>query len=125
MIVLTSSAKTIVLVVEDDSLIRMLAVVTVEEAGFDVLEAENADDAIRILESRGDVRVVFTDIDMPGSMDGLMFAIAVRGRWPPIEIILTSGHRAVAKKDMPERSVFIAKPYESRRVIDVLRDMAA
>jgi hypothetical protein len=54
-----------------------------------------------------------------------MFAIAVRGRWPPIEIILTSGHRAVAKKDMPESSVFIAKPYESRRVIDVLRDMAA
>jgi DNA-binding LytR/AlgR family response regulator len=68
---------------------------------------------------------VFTDIDMPGSMDGLKLALAVRGRWPPIEIILTSGHRKVAAGDMPERSVFIAKPYNCDQVVSLLRHMAA
>ena len=82
---------TAVLIVEDEPLVRFCAVQTVEEAGFDVIEAANADEAIAILESRQDIRVVFTDIHMPGSMDGLKLAHAVRDRWPPIKIIVTSG----------------------------------
>ena len=84
--------RVIILVVEDDFLWRMDAVQMIEEAGFDVLEAANADEAIPILETRSDINVIFTDINMPGSMDGLKLAHAVKGRWPPIKIIATSGH---------------------------------
>jgi CheY-like chemotaxis protein len=80
-----------VLVVEDDELQRMLATTLVEEAGYDAVEADSADEAITILESRKDIRIVFTDIEMPGSMDGLKLARAIRDRWPPIGLILTSG----------------------------------
>lgn len=78
--------------VEDEALTRMYAVNLVEEAGYTAIEASNADEAISILESQKDIRVVFTDVDMPGSMDGLQLAHAIRDRWPPIELILTSGH---------------------------------
>jgi CheY-like chemotaxis protein len=117
--------KVVVLVVEDEPIIRMWAVGIVEEAGFDVLEAGNADEAIHILESHPDVRIVFTDFDIPGSMDGLKLAAAIRGRWPPIEIILTSGHHTVSPSELPERSVFIPKPYEPGRVVATLRQLAA
>ena len=80
-----------VLVVEDESLVRLGAVTIIEDAGFEVIEAASADEAIGILECRSDIRVVFTDIHMPGSMDGLKLAQAVRDRWPPIKIIVTSG----------------------------------
>src|SRR4029079_550967 len=84
-----------VLVVEDESLIRMDIVDCLEEAGFLIAEASNADEAINILQSRADIRLVFTDIHMPGSMDGLKLAAFVRKRWPPIKIIVTSGHTEV------------------------------
>jgi DNA-binding NtrC family response regulator len=119
-----SSAKVVVLIVEDEPLVRMFAADTAADAGYEVLEAGNADEAVRILERRLDVRVVFTDIDMPGSMDGLKLAAAIRGRWPPIEIILTSGHRSVPAGQMPERSVFIPKPYHPDRVVSELRRLA-
>ncbi|MET0246935.1 MAG: response regulator, partial [Sphingomonas sp.] len=76
-----------VLVVEDEPLQRMLAVDLVEDAGFVAIEAENADIAILTLGHRSDIQAVFTDIDMPGSIDGLKLAACVRDRWPPIEII--------------------------------------
>ena len=82
----------VLLVVEDEPLLRMLAVDVGEDAGFLVVAAANADDAVAILESRGDIRLVFTDIDMPGSLDGMKLAACIRDRWPPIHIILTSGH---------------------------------
>jgi DNA-binding NtrC family response regulator len=103
----------------------MHAVDIVEAAGFEVIEASNADHAVRILESRDDVRIVFTDIDMPGSMDGMKLAAAVRNRWPPIEIILTSGLYDVKRDEMPARSVFLRKPYRSDEVVATLRRMAA
>jgi CheY-like chemotaxis protein len=93
--------RVLVLVVEDDFLLRMDAVQMVEEAGFDVLEAANADEAISILEARSDINVIFADINMPGSMDGLKLAHAVRGRWPPIKFITTSGHIKVKDEDLP------------------------
>jgi CheY-like chemotaxis protein len=75
-----AAGKVIVLVVEDEPLVRMAAVYMIEDAGFEALEAGNADEAVRILEARTDIRIVFTDIDMPGSMDGIKLAAAVRGR---------------------------------------------
>jgi CheY-like chemotaxis protein len=111
----------VVLVVEDEPVLRMYAVMVVEDAGFDAVEATNADEAIAILESRSDIRIVFTDVDMPGSMDGLKLATAVRGRWPPIEIILTSGHIEVRPEDVPARGVFLPKPYDPRKVAKTLQ----
>ena len=81
-----ASTRQVVLIVEDEALVRMTAVDMIEEAGFEILEAANADEAILLLEARRDITVLFTDIEMPGSMDGLGLAQAVRGRWPPIKI---------------------------------------
>lgn len=117
--------RDMVLVVEDESMLRMYAAMTIEDAGFEVLEAANADEAVRILEARSDVRIVFTDIDMPGSMDGLKLAAAIRGRWPPIEIIVTSGYRSVAQNELPTRGVFLPKPYAPQSVVAVVRQLAA
>jgi CheY-like chemotaxis protein len=89
-IVADASTRQVVLIVEDEALVRMTAVDMIEEAGFEILEASNADEAILLLEARRDITVLFTDIEMPGSMDGLRLAQAVRGRWPPIKIIATS-----------------------------------
>ncbi|MCW6509853.1 response regulator [Lichenifustis flavocetrariae] len=117
--------KAIVLVVEDEAMLRMAAMDLVADAGFEAIEASNADEAIRILEARTDIHIVFTDVDMPGSMDGIKLAEAVRGRWPPIEIIVTSGHRIVAVEDLPKGSVFFAKPYRDEQIVAALRRMAA
>lgn len=108
----TVEPSSLVLVVEDDPFVRMDAVDMVEEEGFLAVEASNAVEAIEILEARPDIRIVFTDIDMPGSMDGLALAWAVRDRWPPIHIIVASGHIRVASYDLPPNALFFAKPYQ-------------
>jgi CheY-like chemotaxis protein len=113
-----------ILIVEDEPLVRLCAVETVEAAGFEVIEAANADEAIRILESRSDIRVVFTDIHMPGSMDGLKLAHAVRHRWPPIKIMVTSGRDKVTADDLPEGGRFFAKPYDPNEIRDTLHAWA-
>ena len=117
-------AKTVVLVVEDEPMVRLCAVQIVEEAGFKVIEAASADEAIRILEINSDIRVVFTDIQMPGSMDGLKLAHAVRNRWPPIKIIVTSGRGPVTEHDLPEGGRFFGKPYSPMQIQGVLREWA-
>lgn len=114
-----------VLVVEDDALLRTEAVDLCEEAGFTVYEARDADQAILRLERHSEIRVLFTDIDMPGSMDGLKLARAVRDRWPPVEIIVTSGRVSPAEEEMPERGVFFAKPYPPKGIVDLLSSIAA
>ena len=95
----------------------------VEEAGFEALEAASADEAIRILETRSDIRIVFTDIDMPGSMDGIRLAACIRDRWPPIELILTSGKMLPSSEDMPARGIFFSKPYKRSDVAAALLQM--
>jgi DNA-binding NtrC family response regulator len=125
MVVQPPAKKSIVLIVEDELLVRMAAVNLVEEAGFEAIEAWDADQAVRILEARADIRILFSDIDMPGSMDGIKLAAAVRGRWPPIDIILTSGHCNVRDAEIPERGVFLRKPYDHRKLIATLQRMAA
>ena len=111
------------LIVEDEFLLRMDAAEMIAAAGFEVIQASNADQAIEILEERSDITVVFTDIQMPGSMDGLKLARAVRGRWPPIKIVATSGHVGVREADLPEGGRFVPKPYSSGQVTGILREL--
>jgi CheY-like chemotaxis protein len=115
--------KAVVLIVEDEVLIRMGAVQMVEDAGFATLEARNADEAIGILESRPDVRAVFTDINMTGTMDGLKLAHAIRGRWPPIHLIVTSGVNVPNREQLPANGRFIRKPYGAEQVAAALREL--
>lgn len=96
-----------------------------EDAGFVTYGASNAAEAILLLERHLDIRVMFTDIDMPGSMDGLMLAKAVRGRWPPVSIIVTSGHARVTSQDLPSDGVFFPKPYVPARILAEVRRMSA
>lgn len=104
-------------------LLRMRAVDMVEDAGFTPLEAVDADEAIAILESRSDIALLFTDIQMPGRMDGLGLAHAVHDRWPPIKIILVSGQLKLAKSDIPADSHFFGKPLESTAMIAEMRNL--
>ena len=122
---LTEQKRPVVLIVEDDFLLRMDAADMIKAAGFEVIEAGNADQAIEVLEARPDITVVFTDIQMPGSMDGLKLARAVRGRWPPIKIIATSGLVDVGEKDLPEGGRFLRKPYGPGELACVLRELTA
>src|SRR3978361_1348512 len=120
---LVESKRPVVLIVEDEFLLRMDAVDMIAAAGFEGVDVENADQAIEILEARPDITVVFTDIQMPGSMDGLKLARAVRGRWPPIKIVATSGHVEVKPADLPEGGRFLPKPYSPTEVTGMLREM--
>jgi CheY-like chemotaxis protein len=118
-----SGVPTVVLVVEDEMLLRMRAVDMVEDAGYTPVEAVDADEAVAILESRSDIALLFTDIQMPGSMDGLKLAHAVRKRWPPIKIILVSGQLKLANIDIPTDSRFFGKPLEAKKMIAEMQDM--
>jgi CheY-like chemotaxis protein len=115
--------QTVVLIVEDEFLIRMDAVDMITSAGFEVVEAKDADEAIEILEGRLDITIVFTDVNMPGSMDGLKLAAAIRGRWPPIKIVATSGKAKLSADDLPSGSRFLAKPYSAREIVGTLREL--
>ena len=115
-----TTKRPVFLVVEDEPLLRLAAVDMIEDAGYEVLEAADADKAIAILELRPDVHTVFSDIQMPGSMDGLKLVAYVRNRWPPIKLVTTSGQIAVVAGDLPEGAVFIGKPYTSAEVSAVL-----
>ena len=119
------NAVPVVLVVEDDWLLRLIAVDVVEDAGFVAVEAANADEAILVLESRADLAVIFTDIDMPGTMDGLKLAHAVRYRWPPIKIIIVSGKTHLSDADLPSDTQFFSKPYSVPSMISKLRSLVA
>src|SRR3954471_9911597 len=120
-----ATERPVVLIVEDEFLIRMYAADMIKEAGYEVVEAIDADAAIVILETRGDIRVIFTDIQMPGSMDGLKLAHAVRDRWPPVHIVATSGHYAFNKGDLPTGTVFLQKPYSQYQIASTLHTFTA
>src|SRR5580658_5233766 len=118
-----SAVPRAVLVVEDEMLLRMRAVDMVEDAGFNPIEAINADDALAILESRSDIELLFTDIQMPGSIDGLKLAYAVHERWPLIKIILVSGQLKLTDTDKPADSRFFGKPLDGTQMIAEMQDM--
>ena len=113
----------VVLIVEDEMVLRMRAVDMVEDAGYTAIEAMDAAEAVAILESRSDVALVCTDIQMPGKMDGVALAHAVHARWPTIGIIVVSGQLDLPHLDLPPRSRFFGKPLNAGEVIAEMRDM--
>jgi DNA-binding NtrC family response regulator len=118
-----SCIPAVVLIVEDDILLRMQAVDMVMDAGYTPLEALDAAEAFVILESRTDIALMCTDIQMPGKMDGVGLAHAVHERWPTIKIIVVSGQLDLPHLDLPARSRFIGKPLNAGEVIAEMRDM--
>jgi CheY-like chemotaxis protein len=114
------SGSPVVLIVEDEGLVRMAAADDLVDAGFAVLEAADADEAIQLLETHPEITILFTDIDMPGSMDGIRLAHAVRERWPPVKLVLVSGHRSPEAGALPPECTFFSKPYDMARVSEQL-----
>ena len=114
-----------VLVVEDETLIRMDTASSLKSAGFIVYEAENAAKAIHCLELHDEIRLIFTDVNMPGTMDGVALAHYVRGRWPPVKIIVTSGYVKVGENDLPPGSLFVEKPYDLENISDKMNALMA
>jgi len=111
-----------VLVVEDEALLLFAVGDDLRDQGFVVHEATNADQAIRCLEAHPEITILFTDIDMPGSMDGLRLSAAVRDRWPPVKIIITSGKHKPDDSMMPGGGVFIPKPYAAAEIAARIHD---
>ncbi len=120
-----NNGKSVVLVVEDDMLIRMGAVDIVLSAGYEALEASDADEAIQILESRTDIDLVFTDIQMPGSMDGIKLSHYIRKRWPPVKLLVASGNAILEESLLPAGSRFFAKPYDDHAIADAMARLLA
>jgi CheY-like chemotaxis protein len=122
---LDQSARPLVLVVEDEPLVRMDLAASLGDAGFDVVEVANAHDAIAVLAAEPRVAIIVTDIEMPGSMDGLELARMVRDRWPPVHIIAVSGRHTPQFGDLPDKSSFFAKPYDVNRLVEAARGYLA
>jgi len=114
-----------ILVVEDEPLIRLGMVAMLEDAGYDAFEAPHADAAIVKLDADKDIRLVITDVDMPGTMDGVKLAHYIRNRWPPIQIIVVSGKVGLASDALPSGARFFSKPYEERLVLAALAELGA
>lgn len=112
-----------ILVVEDEPLIRLGVVFLFEDAGYTVSEAANADEAIRRLEADPDIHLVVTDVDMPGSMDGIKLAHFVRHRWPPVRLIVVSGKVGVKPEQLPDGVQFFPKPYAEAQLLSVVGTM--
>jgi CheY-like chemotaxis protein len=121
----SNKPKNLVLVVEDEALIRMHSAEMIRDLGFEVIEAVDADQAVSLLESVPEITVVFTDIQMPGSMDGLLLATVVRDRWPPVALLITSGKVRPPADDMPDGAQFIPKPYSPWQLKEQLHLLTA
>ena len=117
--------KPVVLVVEDDPIIRMVATHFVADAGYEALEAQSADEAIRILEAHPNIHLVFTDVEMPGTIDGLKLAHYIRDRWPPVRLIVVSGKTLVAENRLPLGGRFFPKPYDENVLVEAMTAMLA
>ena len=115
----------LVLIVEDQPLIRINAMDLVIDAGFQALEAKNADEAIQLLELHPDIRLVFTDIEMPGTMDGLKLVHYIRGRWPKVHLMVASGKVIVQENQLPRGSKFFAKPYGDHTIVEAMSNLLA
>jgi two-component system, response regulator PdtaR len=121
----SNKPKELILVVEDETLIRMNSVDMIRDLGFEVIEAVNADEAVSLLETVPGIKVVFTDIQMPGSMDGLLLSAVVRDRWPPVALLITSGKVRPPVGDMPMGARFISKPYSPFELRQELQTLTA
>jgi two-component system, response regulator PdtaR len=110
----------VVLVVEDHPLVLMAVQEVLSEAGIEHLEAGTADEAIRMLEARPDIHLVFTDAEMPGAMDGLELAHYIRNRWPPVKLIVVSGKMEIAAENLPHGAQFFRKPYRETSIVEAM-----
>jgi two-component system, response regulator PdtaR len=119
---LSEACKTVVLIVEDEPMIRMAAVLLVEGLGYSVLEAGNADEAILLLDEHSEITIIFTDIQMAGSMDGLALTHWAAGRWPPLRFIIVSGGVSPQVDEMPAGAMFVAKPYTDSAIGRLIAD---
>ena len=117
---LMPSTNPVVLVVEDHALIRQSAVEIIRTAGFEALEAQNSDEAIKILEARPGIDLVFTDVEMPGTMDGLKLVHYIRDRWPPIRLMVASGKAIIEESQLPPGARFFSKPYAEATIVDMM-----
>lgn len=115
--------RAVVLVVEDQPLIRFNAVELVNSAGFEAIGAKNADEAIQILHARPDIHLVFTDVEMPGTMDGIRLTHYIRTRWPKIYLIVASGQGIIAENHLPNGSKFFPKPYSDDSIVKEIKRM--
>jgi DNA-binding response OmpR family regulator len=117
------NSKPAILVVEDETLIRFWAAGLLEENGFSVLEAENAEAALKVLESRPDVKLLFTDVQMPGSLNGMELAREVHARWPHVLLVITSGRERPTRAEIPDDGRFVAKPYNAEELLGQVKDL--
>ena len=115
--------RPVVLIVEDEPLVRMLGADVLEEAGFEVVEAFNGDEALEMLEARPDIDVLFTDVNMPGSLDGLDLARVVHARRPDIKLLIASGQVRLSEDQIPDAGRFLAKPYGPDAIIRHVREL--
>jgi DNA-binding NtrC family response regulator len=113
-----------VLIVEDEALVRIVAATMLQDAGFDTLEADTAEDALHMLEDDHDVCVLFSDVQLPGKMDGLALAKTVHDRWPDIGLVLTSGGVNVRADQVPDDGEFLPKPYDVREMVEAVREQS-
>jgi len=111
-----------VLVVEDDVLLRLITADDLRAAGYNVVEASSADEAMTVLDSAVPVDLVLTDIRMPGSMDGLALAAIVRQRWPDLKIVVASGERP-GQAALAVADAFLPKPYDSAAILARLKTL--
>jgi len=114
------NGKAVVLIIENEMMIRLGAIDLVLSAGYEALDARNADEAIRILESRHDIDLVFTDVQMPGTIDGIKLANFIRGRWPPVKLLVASGNAILEESSLPSGSRFFSKPYDDHAITDAM-----
>ena len=120
-----TDAQPVVLVAEDEALIRWGAADQLTREGFDVVEAANAAEALEIMRSRPEVRLLFTDIDMPGELDGMDLAAQVHERWPGVRLLVTSGRLALGDRDVPDAGMFLPKPYEGEKLSGAIKKLLA
>jgi len=118
-----ASPLPIVVVAEDDFLLRMLATDILTDQGYAVLEAESAEVALMMLESTSNVRLLFTDVQMPGALDGMELARRVCERWPLVPVLVTSGQRRIRPGDLPDSARFLAKPYRQEDLVAVIDNL--
>ena len=118
-------APPVILIVEDEPLLRLAAIDLVEDAGFQAIAAADATEAVTILESRYDIRLVLTDVDMPRGVDGMRLAAIIRDRWPPIKVIIVSGHIDDPGGHIPAETAFYTKPYREQQIVEKIREMLA
>ncbi len=120
---MTSAFNPCLLVVEDDGLIRLDLVDTLMDMGYRVVDAANADEAIRVLEQTDGISAVLTDIDMPGSINGLGLANVIHQRWPPMKVVVISGRYNPSDGILPPGAKFLSKPVSERLISRTLEEI--